>query len=142
MILMDKIASRFLYGVLLYGALALLYAATFFIWEQYIKVLLKKYGQDAVATIIGIEAGGARYDVKYNGKYYRKWIPLNRKRLRNIKIGERFYARVLPDKLKYHHYYNGITPRYVKIILVPLPPSEQDINGEVARIISMYGRYE
>ena len=138
MVLMDTIASRFLYGVLLYGALVLLYAATYFIWEQYIKVLLKKYGQDAVATIIGIEAGGARYDVEYDGKYYRNWIPLNRKELRNIKIGERFHARVLPDKLKYHHD-NGITPRYVKIILVPLPPCEQDINGEVNRIIMMYG---
>ena len=129
MILMDKIASRFLYGVLLYGALVLLYAATYFIREQYIKVLLKKYGQDAVATIIGIEAGGARYDVKYNGKYYRNWIPLNRKRLRSVKIGERYHARVLPDKL----------PRYVRIILVPLPPCEQDINGEVNRIIMLYG---
>ena len=127
--LMDKIASRFLYGVLLYGALVLLYAATYFIREQYIKVLLKKYGQDAVATIIGIEAGGARYDVKYNGKYYRNWIPLNRKRLRSVKIGERYHARVLPDKL----------PRYVRIILVPLPPCEQDINGEVNRIIMLYG---
>jgi hypothetical protein len=129
MILMDKIASRFLYGVLLYCALVLLYAATYFVWEQYNKVLFKKYGQDAVATIIGIEAGGARYDVKYNGKYYRNWIPLNRKRLRSVKIGERYHARVLPDKL----------PRYVKIILVPLPPCEQDINGEVNRIIMMYG---
>lgn len=130
MILMDKIASRFLYGTLLYAALVLLYAATCFIWERiYIKVLLKKYGQDAIATIIGIEAGGARYDVKYNGKYYRNWIPLNRKRLRSVKIGERYHARVLPDKL----------PRYVKIILVPLPPCEQDINGEVNRIIMMYG---
>ena len=129
MILMDKIASRFLYGVLLYGALVLLYAANYFIREQYIKVLLKKYGQDAVATIIGIEAGGARYDVKYNGKYYRNWIPLNRKRLRSVKIGERYHARVLPDKL----------PRYVRIILVPLPPCEQDINGEVNRIIMLYG---
>lgn len=138
MILMDKIASRFLYGVLAYGALVLLYAVACFIWEQYIKVLFKRYGQDAVATIIGIEAGGARYDVEYDGKYYRNWIPLNRKELRNIKIGERFHARVLPDKLKYHHD-NGITPRYVKIILVPLPPCEQDINGEVNRIIMMYG---
>ena len=138
MVLMDTIASRFLYGVLLYGALVLLYAVACFIWEQYIKVLFKRYGQDAVATIIGIEAGGARYDVEYDGKYYRNWIPLNRKELRNIKIGERFHARVLPDKLKYHHD-NGITPRYEKIILVPLPPCEQDINGEVNRIIMMYG---
>jgi len=130
MILMDKIASRFLYVTLLYAVLVLLYAATCFIWERiYIKVLFKRYGQDAVATIIGIEAGGARYDVKYNGKYYRNWIPLNRKRLRSVKIGERYHARVLPDKL----------PRYVKIILVPLPPCEQDINGEVNRIIMMYG---
>lgn len=131
MILMDKIASRFLYGALAYGALVLLYAVACFIWELYIKVLFKRYGQDAVATIIGIEeAGGARYDVKYNGKYYRNWIPLNRKRLRSVKIGERYHARVLPDKL----------PRYVKIILVPLPPCEQDINGEVNRIIMMYGK--
>lgn len=117
--------------MLLYAALVLLYAATCFIWERiYIKVFFKRYGQDAVATIIGIEeAGGARYDVKYNGKYYRNWIPLNRKRLRSVKIGERYHARVLPDKL----------PRYVKIILVPLPPCEQDINGEVNRIIMMYG---
>lgn len=129
MILMDKIASRFLYGVLAYGALVLLYAVAYFIWEQYIKVLFKRNGQDAVATIIGIEVGGARYDVKYNGKYYRNWIPLNRKRLRSVKIGERYHARVLPDKL----------PQYVKIILVPLPPCEQDINGEVNRIIMMYG---
>lgn len=134
----EKIAAPFFYGALIFCALLLLYAATYFVWEQYNKVLFKKYGQDAVATIIGIEAGGARYDVEYNGKYYRNWIPLNRKRLRSVKIGERYHARVLPEKLKYHHD-NGITPRYVKIILVPLPPCEQDINGEVNRIIMMYG---
>lgn len=136
-----KIAAPFFYGALIFCALLLLYAATYFVWELHIKVLFKEHGQDAVATIIAIEAGGARYDVKYDGKYYRNWIPLNRKGLRNIKIGERFHARVLPDKLKYHHD-NGITPRYVRIILVPLPPSEQDIDTEVARISRMYGRYE
>ncbi len=57
---------------------------------------------------------------------------------RKITVGEQFYALFLPEKLKYDHE-NGITPRYFKIILKPLPYDEQTYLKEIERIESMYG---
>ena len=115
----------------------LLYSFVYFIWDRHNNYLLNTIGVETVATIISKDNGGAHYDVEYNGVYYRNRISLSKNAYRKICVGERFRARILPDYLKYDHE-NGVTPRYVKIILSPLPPNKQDIEGERIRIESMY----
>ena len=130
-------AEVFFRCILLFCCLVLLYSVVFAIWNHYNDHLFDKNGQDAIATVIQKGNGSIQYDVEYQGSYYRNRIKLTKSSFRSVVVGERFHARVLPDKLKYHHD-NGITPRYVKIILVPLPSSEQNIEEEVKRINKMY----
>ena len=125
------------------GALAiiisvfLLYVIIYSLWSSYYKYLLRNNGEQVVATIIRKDNGRAQYDIDYDGIYYRRWITLSKKTYRQIQIGERFYALVLPDKLRYDHE-SGITPRCFTIILKPLPKSQQRIEEEKKRINNMY----
>lgn len=118
--------------------ITLLYSCIYLVWNQYNNYLLKHKGQITVATIICKENGRAEYDIEYGGVYYRRWITLSKQAFRKITVGEQFYALFLPEKLKYDHE-NGITPRYFKIILKPLPYDEQTYLKETERIESMYG---
>ena len=97
---------------------------------------LAKRREQVVATIIRKDNGRAQYDIEYNGVYYRRWISLSKKAYRRIQIGDKFYALVLPDKLRYDHE-GGITPRCFTIILEPLPESQQQIDEENKRIINL-----
>lgn len=116
----------------------LLYSCIYCIWNQYNNRLFNREGQRAVATIIRKDNGRAQYDIEYEGRYYRRWVNLSKKAFRAITVGERFEALILPDLLKYDHE-SGITPRYIKIILTPLPLDKQDFLEEEKRIESMYG---
>ena len=115
----------------------LLYVIIYSLWSSYYKYLLRNNGEQVVATIIRKDNGRAQYDIDYDGIYYRRWITLSKKTYRQIQIGERFYALVLPDKLRYDHE-SGITPRCFTIILKPLPKSQQRIEEEKKRINNMY----
>lgn len=131
------ISQYFTYTMALLSAAVLLWGVVYFVWSCYNNYLFKNEGQPAVATIISKDNGSAYYDIEYDGKYYRDWITLSKKAYRITDIGERFHAVILPDMLKYDHEF-GITPRYFKIILNPLPQSEQNYAEERARIQSMY----
>lgn len=133
----ETLSLYFLYTVALFGTIVLLWGGLYFVWNRYNNYLFEKDGQSAVATIIRKDNGFAYYDIEYNGKYYRDWISLSKKAYRITDIGERFHAVILPDMLKYDHEF-GLTPRYIKIILIPLPQSEQNYAEERTRIQSMY----
>jgi hypothetical protein len=112
-------------------------------WTWYNNYRLEHYGEIAVATVIAKYHSGrwpdyVRYDVEYNGVYYADEVNVSRSVFNEIKVGERFYALVLPDKLKYHSSY-GITPSYIKLLFQPLPRNEQEIKKERERIRKMYG---
>ena len=130
--------SKFFVGALaIIISVFLLYVIIYSLWSSYYKYLLRNNGEQVVATIIRKDNGRAQYDIDYDGIYYRRWITLSKKTYRQIQIGERFYALVLPDKLRYDHE-SGITPRCFTIILKPLPKSQQRIEEEKKRINNMY----
>lgn len=131
------ISQYFTYTMALLSAAVLLWGVVYFVWSCYNNYLFKNEGQPAVATIISKDNGRACYDIEYDGKFYRDWITLSKKAYRITDIGERFHAVILPDMLKNDHEF-GITPRYFKIILIPLPQSEQNYAEERTRIQSMY----
>lgn len=133
----QKISYIFNVVTLVFTGLVFLYAHVYFIWRRCIDNRLRKYGTETVATVIRKYDRCAQYDILYDSTYYRNWIQLTNSAYKRIRIGERFHALVLPEMLKYHHD-NGITPRYVKIILIPLPPEEQDYEAEIQRINSYY----
>lgn len=133
----DRLYNIFIAIMLSFSILFLIYCGIFFFWNKSIQNRLDREGVPAIATIINRYGDIADYDVYYDGAYYKDFIVLSKKAMHQIKIGERFRAVVLPDKLKYHHN-GGITPSYIRIILVPLPLYEQDIEGELNRIDSMY----
>lgn len=133
----ETLSLYFLYTVALFGTIVLLWGVVYFVWSCYNNYLFKNEGQPAVATIIRKDNGRACYDIEYDGKFYRDWITLSKKAYRITDIGERFHAVILPDMLKNDHEL-GITPRYIKIILIPLPQSEQNYAEERTRIQSMY----
>ena len=100
----------------------------YYSWKGYNSYRINHYGQDAVAVITR----------KWDGTlYYSSSIIVRKKVFREVVVGERFYARILADKMKYHKN-NGITPSYIKIILCPLPDYLQDIERERMRVDSMY----
>lgn len=76
--------------------------------------------------------------ILYDGVYYRNWVSLSKKAFRDTEVGQRFRAVILPDMLPHDHEF-GITPRYIKIILSPLPEYEQNYAEELVRIQEMYG---
>lgn len=80
----------------------------------------------------------AYYDVEYDGKYYCSSIKLSKKAYRQITVGERFDALILPKQLKYHSNTLIFTPSYVRNILSPRPIQEQNVVGELERIDSLY----
>ena len=135
----STISYYFLCATLVLIIVLISYAIIYSVWDGYYKYLLRNNGEQAVATIIRKDNGRAQYDIEYNGIYYRRWISLSKKAYRRIQIGERFYALVLPDKLRYDHE-GGITPRCFTIILEPLPESQQKIDEENKRIFNMYNR--
>lgn len=136
----STISKYFLDALLVFMAFFLSYVIIYLIWDGYYKYLFKRKGEQVVATIIRKDNGRAQYDINYDGIYYRRWITLSKKSYRQIQIGERFYALVLPDKLQYDHE-NGITPRCFTIILEPLPKCQQRIEEENNRIKNMYRSY-
>ena len=115
----------------------LLYCTIYFVKAGQYDSIMKKEGQEAVATIIRKDNGKAQYDIEYEGVFYRSWIRLTKKNYRSTMVGERFPAIILPDKLKYYH--EGITPPCFKLIFQRLPEEEQDIEIEQIRIQTMYG---
>ena len=109
----------------------------YYSWKGYNSYRINHYGQDAVAVITRKWDGTLYYDVEFEGKYYSSSIIVRKKVFREVVVGERFYARILADKMKYHKN-NGITPSYIKIILCPLPDYLQDIERERMRVDFMY----
>ncbi len=134
----EKISLYFTKVMMSLAVLIIIYSCIFFIWDNYNNRLFEKKGELAIATIINMHDRYAEYDIEYNGVYYYNSIRLTWSAFRETRVGERFYALVIPDMLKYHHD-RGITPRYVKIILSPLPTSEQDYDAEISRIKKQYG---
>lgn len=130
------ISYYFVYALLVLIIMLISYAILYSVWDGYYKYLLRNNGEQVVATIIRKDNGRAQYDIEYNGVYYRRWISLSKKAYRRIQIGDKFYALVLPDKLRYDHE-GGITPRCFTIILEPLPESQQQIDEENKRIINL-----
>lgn len=134
----ETISRIFTKTIILLGILLILYSCIYFLWDRRINYLLNTKGYQTVATIIRKEGCHFQYDIEYKGEYYRRWIDLTKKAAKATIIGERFHALILPDMLEHDHE-NGITPRYIKIILIPLPDDQQNINEEQKRIKSMYG---
>lgn len=106
-------------------------------WNAYISHSIKKHGVDTIATIIRKYNGTLDYDVFYEGQYYINNKDVSKKVYREVKIGEHFPAKFLPDKMHLHKNY-GITPRYTRIILRPMRGDQQDFEKERARIETMY----
>lgn len=131
------ISTYFVGALVVILAVFLSYVIIYLIWDSYYKYLLRNNGEQVVATIIRKDNGNAQYDIFYDGIYYRRWIGLSKRAYRQIQIGEKFHAMVLPDKLRYDHE-NGITPRCFTIILEPLPLCQQRIEEEKNRINNMY----
>ena len=133
-----KISTIVIVILLLCASAILIYSLIYYVWEQYNNHLFEEKGEIVIATIVKKEGGGVIYDIEYNGTYYCNWTSVSKSLLREIRVGEHFHALILPDLLKYHHN-NGITPRYTKIILLPLSPCEQDYEAELKRINVQYG---
>lgn len=134
----DKIKTIYTEFILIAGCLFIVYSAIYFVWGMYYGYLLKREGQDVIATVIGRKFEVCYYDIEYEGIYYTNYFVLKKSEIPKVKVGERFFARVLPDKLKYHHE-SGITPKCFRIIPVPLPDYLQDIEKEKTRIKKCIG---
>ena len=117
--------------------IVLIWGIVYYCWDSYNSYRIKRYGQDAVAVVTRKWSGTLDYDVEFEGKYYRNTIRVKKKVFREVVVGERFYARILANKMKYHKNY-GMTPSYIRIILRPLPDYLQDIENEKDRIDSIY----
>lgn len=117
--------------------IASLWLIVYSVWNRNVIHDLSKNGTIATATIIDKYNSRVYYDIEYDGCYYRGSIRVGKKAFRKIRIGERFYGLVLPEKLKRHRN-NGITPQYFGITLEPLPENCQNIDEECSRIDSMY----
>ena len=133
----QNVSYYFLLTMLLIGAIIILYAGVYGAWTLYNNHLFNTRGYDTTATIIKKDNGRAQYDIEYNGVYYRNWVSLSKKAFRDTEVGQRFRAVILPDMLQHDHEF-GITPRYIKIILSPLPEYEQNYAEELVRIQEMY----
>lgn len=133
----SRFSIAFLKVTLLLVCVLIVWSGIYLIWSLHNNYRLNHYGQHTVATVIRKDGGMIEYDVEYEGNYYRNWILLSKSAFRIVQVGERFEGLILPDKLKYDHE-NGITPRYIKIVLRPLPASFQDIEQEQERIRLMY----
>ena len=136
----ENIGTIFTVVMFIAGCLLAVYSAIYFVWARYYDYLLKKEGQEVVATVIRRDGEICYYDIEYESIYYTNYFVLKKSEIRKVKVGERFFALVLPDKLKYHHE-SGITPKCFRIIRVPLPDYLQDIEKEKARIKKMYWFY-
>ena len=110
-------------------------------WNAYVSHSIKIHGVDAVATVIRKYNGTLEYDVLYEGQYYLNSINVNKQVYREVKQGEHFPARILPEKMHLHKNH-GITPRYIRIILRPMRIDQQDYEGERRRIDSLYPTYK
>ena len=133
-----KVSQYFTETVLIIAGVFLLYSFVYLGWACHYNHLLNREGLEVVATIIRKDAGQAEYDIYYEDMYYRGWIKLSKSAYRRIRVGEKYRALLLPDKLRYYHP-SGITPTCFKLVLQPLPSKEQDIEKEKIRIQSMYG---
>ena len=132
---MRSVIYNIVYYVLI--PIVLIWSIVYYCWDGYNSYRIKHYGQDAVAVVTRKWSGTLDYDIEFEGKYYRNTIRVKKKVFREVVVGERFYARILADKMKYHKNY-GITPRYIRIILTPLPSCLQDVEKERIRIDSIY----
>lgn len=132
-----NVSYYFLLSILLIGAIVILYAGVYGVWTLYNNHLFNTRGYDTTATIIKKDNGRVQYDIEYDGVYYRNWVSLSKKAFRDTEVGQRFRAVILPDMLQHDHEF-GITPRYIKIILSPLPEYEQNYAEELVRIQEMY----
>lgn len=122
---------------IIFGAWGLVYV----LWNKHVASYVDNHGDLAVATIIDINnRSGFVFDVKYEGEYYVVGFSLKRKDRKrfNLSVGERCYARLWPEKMKYQKYHHLWIPSYVRIVLQPLPIDQQDYEWERARIDSMY----
>ncbi len=117
--------------------IVLIWGIVYYCWDGYNSYRIKHYGQDAVAVVTRKWSGTLDYDIEFEGKYYRNTIHVKKKVFRDVVVGERFYARILADKMKYHKNY-GMTPSYIRIVLCSLPDYLQDIEKERMRIDSVY----
>lgn len=114
-----------------------LWYVVYSIWNRCNIYRLTHYGTVTIGTIIKKHSGILDYDVEYDGEYYISRIRVDKKKYRQIHIGEHYRAIILPDKLKYH-INKGLTPSYIGISLQPLPEDCQDMEAECSRIDSMY----
>ena len=134
-----NVSYYFVLSILLIGAIIILYAGVYGVWTLYNNHLFNTRGYDTTATIIKKDNGRAQYDIEYDGVYYRNRVSLSKKAFRDTEVGQRFRVVILPDLLQHDHE-SGITPRYIKIILSPLPEYEQNYAEELVRIQEMYGK--
>ena len=107
------------------------------IWHVYNSFLIKHYGVDAIATVIGKDNSTLYYDVLYDGQYYLDDIRVSKRVYRKTIIGEHYPARVLPKKMHLHNY-KSIPHHYIRITLCPMITDYQDVLKERCRIDSMY----
>lgn len=132
---LSDICAVFLY---IQGLVIFIWCLVFLVWNKCVSDYIDKQGSLAVVTVIDINRRNVTYDMEYDGDYYviHSTMTLRESRLYKLSVGERYYAKIWKDKLKYHRLF--FAPSYIRMTFCPLPINEQDYIGEQSRIDSMY----